>query len=82
MDEADNLRREVADLTEKLARKTEEAEEYRQSMYALLEKIDPYIRPTDEELHDMMHGPRGQSILDVIAEFERLVPGTEERHAG
>lgn len=74
MEDADELRRQVADLTDKLARKTAEADEYRQSVFALLNIVDPYVRPTDEELHDMMHGPRGQSILDVIAEFERLVP--------
>lgn len=74
MEDADELRRQVADLTEKLARKTAEADEYRQSVFALLNIVDPYVRPTDEELDDMMHGPRGQSIMDVIAEFERFAP--------
>jgi hypothetical protein len=74
MEDADELRRQVADLTEKLARKTAEADEYRRSVYTLLNQLDPYVRPSDEELHDMMHGPRGKSILEVIAEFERLAP--------
>jgi molecular chaperone GrpE (heat shock protein) len=77
MEDADELRRQVADLTDKLARKTAEADEYRRSMYALLDRALPYVRPTDEELHDMMHGPRGQSILEVIEEFERQSPDAE-----
>jgi hypothetical protein len=31
----------------------------------------PYIPPTEEELHDMLHGPRGQPILEVIEEYEK-----------
>lgn len=31
---------------------------------------DDYIPLTEEELHDMLHGPRGEPILDIVAEFE------------
>ena len=29
------------------------------------------LPPSEEELHDMMHGPRGQDLREVIAELER-----------
>jgi hypothetical protein len=74
-DDADALRRQVAELTEKLARKSEEAEEYRRSVYALLHQLMPYRTPTDEELHELMHGPRGRPLLEVIEELERQSVG-------
>ena len=36
-----------------------------------LASLVPYTTPTEEELHDMLHGPRGQSLLEVIEEYER-----------
>jgi hypothetical protein len=30
----------------------------------------PYIPPTEEELQDLLHGPRGRSILEIIEELE------------
>lgn len=66
-----DLKREVERLRTQLAKTTTEAEMYRRAAYAMLEKIDPYVSPTEEELSDLMHGPRGRSIRDIIAEFER-----------
>jgi hypothetical protein len=31
----------------------------------------PYTPPTEDELHDMLHGPRGQPLLEVIEEYEK-----------
>lgn len=36
-----------------------------------LGSLVPYTTPTEEELHDMLHGPRGQSPLEVLEEYER-----------
>lgn len=66
-----DLKREVERLRAQLAKATTEAETYRRAAYAMLEKIDPYVSPTEEELRDLMHGPRGRSIRDIIAEFEQ-----------
>ena len=40
-----------------------------------LASVIPYTPPTDEELHDMMHGPRGRPILEVIEEYEKKYLG-------
>ena len=36
-----------------------------------LGSLVPYTTPTEEELHDMLHGPRGQPLLEVIEEYEK-----------
>jgi len=36
-----------------------------------LASLVPYTRPTEEELQDLLHGPRGQSLLEVIEEYEK-----------
>ncbi len=36
-----------------------------------LAALVPYTPPTDEELQDMLHGPRGQPLRDVIEEYRR-----------
>jgi hypothetical protein len=33
--------------------------------------VVPYVPPTEQELHDMLHGPRGQPLVEVIAEYEK-----------
>lgn len=65
------LHREVERLRAQLAKATAEAESYRRAAYMLLNKEVPYIPPTEEELQDLTHGPRGRPILDVIDELER-----------
>ncbi|WP_439630257.1 hypothetical protein [Gemmata sp.] len=40
-----------------------------------LGSLVPYTPPTEEELQDMLHGPRGQPILQVIEEYERKYLG-------
>jgi hypothetical protein len=70
-----DLKREVEQLRAQLAKATAEAETYRRAAYAMLEQLDPYVPPTEEELQDMLHGPRGRPILDIIAEFEKKLAG-------
>ena len=36
-----------------------------------LASLVPYTTPTEEELRDMLHGPRGQPLLEVIEEYEK-----------
>ena len=66
-----DLKREVEQLRADLAKATAEAETYRRAAYAMLRQLVPYVPPTDEELRELMHGPRGRSILDIINELER-----------
>jgi hypothetical protein len=40
-----------------------------------LASLIPYTPPTEEELHDMLHGPRGQPLLEVIEEYEKKYLG-------
>jgi len=40
-----------------------------------LGSLVPYTPPTDEELQDMLHGPRGQPLLEVIEEYEKKYLG-------
>jgi hypothetical protein len=71
----ESLRREVERLRQQLAKATAEAGEYRRAAYAMLNELDPYVPPTDEELRELVHGPRGESLLDVIKEYERRLNG-------
>ena len=36
-----------------------------------LASLVPYVPPTEEELHDMLYGPRGQPLTEVIEEYEK-----------
>jgi hypothetical protein len=36
-----------------------------------LTSVVPYTSPTKEELHDMLQGPRGQPLGEVIEEYEK-----------
>jgi hypothetical protein len=67
----EELARENAQLREQLAKATAEAAEYRRATYDILKKLVPYVPPADEEMHELIHGPRGRSILEIIDELER-----------
>lgn len=71
----ESLRGEVERLRRELARVSAEAAEYKRAAYRLLGELEPYTRPTDEELHELMHGPRGEPLRDVLAEYERRLGG-------
>lgn len=64
------LQLEIERLRKQLAKVTAEAESYRRAAYSLLNKEVPYTPPSEEELEDLLHGPRGKPILDIIGELE------------
>jgi hypothetical protein len=64
------LQREVELLRTQLAEAIADAECYKRAAYSILKKEVPYVPPTEEELKDLMHGPRGRSILELIEELE------------
>ncbi|HSQ57308.1 MAG TPA: hypothetical protein VLM40_16420 [Gemmata sp.] len=66
-----DLKSEVERLRTQLAKVTTEAEMYRRAAYSMLEQLVPYVPPTEEEFHNMMRGPRGRSILEIVNELER-----------
>jgi hypothetical protein len=66
-----DLKQEVERLRAQLAEATAEAERYRRAAYALLNERVPYTPPTEEELRDLLHGPRGKPLSELITELER-----------
>lgn len=66
-----DLKREIEQLRAQLAKANAEAAEYRRAAYEMLEQLDPYVPPTEDELHDMFHGPRGEPIRDILNELKR-----------
>lgn len=66
-----DLKQEVERLRVQLAVATAEAEKYRRAAYALLSERVPYSPPTEEELRDLLHGPRGRPLDELITELER-----------
>lgn len=66
-----DLKREVEQLRAKLAVVSAEAESYRRAAYSFLKEQFPYVPPTEEELQDLLHGPRGRSILEIIEELKQ-----------
>ena len=65
------LQREIERLRAQLAATTEEAERYRKAAYALLRERVPYKSPTEAELKDMLEGPRGRPLGELLDELER-----------
>ena len=74
-----DLLRRVAELEAELARTRAERDEYKRSVHSLLDPVMPYDPPTPEEIHDMRYGPRGASLLEVAAEFERQIAGDPDQ---
>jgi hypothetical protein len=46
-------------------------ERLKRVMFALSDAVEPYSPPTEEEIYDMMHAPRGEPIEDIIRELEQ-----------
>lgn len=65
------LKDEIERLRAQLARATADAATYRQAAYAMLAERVPYAPPTEDELRDLLHGPRGQPLAEVIVQLER-----------
>jgi hypothetical protein len=72
---ATELEQEVVRLRAQLAEATADAERYRRAAYALLNERVPYTPPTEEELRDLLHGPRGRPLTELIDELEREEKG-------
>jgi hypothetical protein len=68
---ATELEQEVVRLRAQLAEAAADAERYRRAAYALLSERVPYTPPSEEELRDMLHGPRGRPLAELIEELER-----------
>jgi hypothetical protein len=65
------LKREIDRLRTQLTDATAEAERYRRAAYARLTARVPYAPPSEDELRDLLHGPRGRPLLELIDELER-----------
>ena len=70
-DSVAELKQEIERLRSQLDQARADAAAYRQAAYAMLNERVPYVSPTEEELRDMLHGPRGRSLSDIINELER-----------
>ena len=68
---AEQLARRIAELQPAVAILTVRREELRPLFLALAETFDPFAPPSEEELQDMLHGPRGRSLIEIIEEYER-----------
>jgi hypothetical protein len=67
----DELRKRLDELERELSRTRAERDEFKASTYELLGKVFPFVPPTAEEIHDMLYGPRGQPIIEIVEEYER-----------
>jgi hypothetical protein len=68
-DPADRL----AELEAELARVKFERDLYKSAIAHTYDIADAYRSLTPEELDDMLHGPRGQPLKEIIAEFEQRI---------
>jgi hypothetical protein len=55
-------------------------ERLKRIVFALSDVVVPYAPMTEEEAREMMAAPQGESILDIIAEFEKEIE--ESGHVG
>jgi hypothetical protein len=69
--EIEALRQENAELREKLAKATSQAERYRASTNELLDVLFPYTPLTKAEIEEMFKPEEGESLREVIDRFER-----------
>lgn len=70
------LQREIAHLREQLARKTTEAQIYREAVYDMVRDKVSYPPMTEDEARELMNTPPGGETLgDIIAELEREIRG-------
>ena len=69
----ESLKQENAELRARLAKAETEADLYRKTAYAMLEESEAPL--TDEEIHELMTAPRGQSLVEILDEYERMPQG-------
>lgn len=68
------LQRELEELRFQLARKTREADIYRETVYDLYRDKFPYVPMTEDEARELMNtppSPPGESIREILEEYER-----------
>lgn len=70
-DEIEQLRQQNAELQKQLELTRVQRDEFKEAAYSFFEKLHPYVPPTEAELHEMLHGPRGKSLHEVIEEAEK-----------
>lgn len=68
--ESDDIQKLLSDLIGRVADLEQEVAALKAERGSLASFV-PYIPPTEEELHDMLHGPRGQPLLEIIEEYEQ-----------
>lgn len=68
--EAERLKARIAELEERLKRVSLERELYKETVNSYLRTL-PFTPPTEEELEEMVNGPRGESIREIIEQLER-----------
>ncbi len=61
----------IADLERTATALAARRAELRPIFLALADAFDPFAPPAEEELHDMLHGPRGRPLIEIIEERER-----------
>ena len=66
-----DLVRKIADLESQVQSLRLERDREKEKVRALLDQLVPYEPVTEAELRDMLHGPRGKPLLEVIEEIER-----------
>ena len=69
-----DIRQLLADMLGRLNTLEQEVAALRSTRSSLAAAV-PYTPPTEEELRDMLHGPRGQPLLEVIDEYEKKYLG-------
>jgi hypothetical protein len=65
----------VSVLTARVATLAGIRDRLRSIWFSLLDQDPAFQPPTQEEIQDMLHGPRGQPIEEIIAELEKELHG-------
>jgi hypothetical protein len=65
----------IAELEQQVAALTARRVELREAFLALVERVVPFEPLSVEELWDMLHGPRGRPLIEIIEECERELNG-------
>jgi hypothetical protein len=71
----EELQKQLDEAERELAKTRAERDEYKAAAYSFLGQLIPYEPMTPEEAHEMMYGPRGQPIIEIIEELERELKG-------
>ena len=70
LDELESLRLENAELRDRLDRSRLEADLYRRAAYEMLHQRENENPPSEEEILELVNSPRGESLHDILAQFE------------